>query len=163
LGAPASATQITYTNFQVVHNVNVHITCSGYIAGCTGYYGSGEFQFYNSGKLVAQTWCIDVTHDVLGPWSGNPGAANTFDVTLAQKVVGQDLSNIWDGGAVGHGHQITWTMLGEIGGLMKYGTDHINDSYEMSSAVQLAIWDLEYGVAIGTSSDSPAVQTLAAS
>jgi hypothetical protein len=150
----AASADIVYTNFQVVNNVNVHLTCSGYITGCTGYYGSGEFRFYNNGTLVAQTWCIDVTHGILG------GSQNTFTVTLAQNV-GGNLSNVWDGGAVGHGHQISWTMLGEIGGLMKYGMDNIADPL-VSSAVQLAIWSLEYGSAISTDSDNNNVDAKAA-
>jgi len=160
VASPAGATTISYTNFEVVNDVNVHIGCAGIPDCISGYYGSGQFQFYNNGHLVAQTWCIDVSHDVLGPWSSLPGPSNVFQVTLPVNNGG--ISNIRNDGGSGHGDFLSWSMLGEIGGLMKYGTDHIGDNYDVSSAVQLAIWDLEYGSAITTASDSPSVQAMAA-
>ncbi len=160
ISSAANATTITYTNFQVVNNVNVHISCAGVPDCHSGYYGSGMFNFYNNGQLVAQTWCIDVSHEIAGQWSNNPGPSNVFTVTLPVNNGG--ISNIRNDGGSGHGSFISWNMLGEIGGLMKYGMDNIAN-HDVSSAVQLAIWDLEYGNAISTSSDSPSVQNLAAS
>lgn len=154
IAVPASADQISYTSYQVVDDVNVSIVCNS-IAGCVnGYYGSGEINFFDGNTRVAQTWCVDVAHDLLG--------GGTFDVTVAaQQQQNPALSNVMDGA----GHYIAWNTLGEIGGLMQYGLqniDGINDpNHALSSAIQLAIWTLEYGANnISLQSDSASVQSL---
>jgi hypothetical protein len=170
--APASADTVSYTNFEVADNVNVTLTCNS-VPGCTsGTYGSGQVDLYNNGPEVAQVWCVDVTHDLLGPWSTSAGGTTyTFDVTSWQDQ-GGGLSNIWSGGGVNMGTQLTNTVVGEIGGLAKYGDLNINTTLlagaSTSSAIQLAIWDIEYNGgtanlagALTEVSDSTKTQTLA--
>lgn len=142
--APACA-DIQYTNFLVANDVNVTLTCNG-VPNCTsGHYGSGQIDLYdNSPTSVAQIWCVDVTHDLMGPWSSNPGGTTyVFSVTHWQNE-GGGLSNIWSGGGVGVGTELSNQVVGEIGALANYGDANINTNFYVSSAVQLAIWDIEY-------------------
>jgi hypothetical protein len=170
--APAYANTIQYTNFQVANNVNVNLTCNGLSNCTTGYYGSGQIDLYNNGSPTAQIWCVDVTHDLQGPWSSAQGATTyTFNVTPWHSE-GGGLSNIWSGGASGEGTQLTNHVVGELGALAQYGDVNINNvllsGASTSSATQLAIWDVEYnggasnlnGV-LGEASDSPQTQALA--
>ena len=171
-GAPAYANTIQYTNFLVYNDVNVTITCNT-LPNCTsGYYGSGQIDLYNSGTPTAQIWCIDVTHDLQGPWSSGPGLSTyTFNVTPWHSE-GGGLSNIWSGGAIGSGTQLTNHVVGELGALAQYGDVNINNvllsGASTSSAIQLAIWDVEYNGgasnlsgALTLASDSLPTQTLA--
>lgn len=166
--APAFA-DIQYTNFEVANDVNVTLTCNS-IANCTsGYYGSGQIDLYNnSSSPIAEIWCVDVTHDLGGPWSSSAGSGvYAFNVTHWAND-GGGLSNIWSGGAAGLGTQLTNRVVGEIGALARYGDANLNTDYNVSSAVQLAIWDVEYnkgslslGGALTETSDSSATQSLA--
>lgn len=144
---PAGATMITYDSYSVVNSVNVTIN---YPSISPGPYGSGQIDTYLGNTLVAQSWCIDVTHDLLG--------AGTWNVINAVDNAG--MSNIDNGG--GNGTLLSWQTLGEMGALAAYGNLHINDNADISSAVQLAIWSVEYGNAITVTSASPSVQALAA-
>jgi len=145
--APAKASMITYDSYSVVNNQNVLI---GYAGISPGPYGSGQINMYEGGSLVATTWCIDVTHDLQGGGQWN----------VVNAVNNNGMSNIDNGG--GNGTLLSWQTLGEIGALAAYGNLNIGSDTNLSSAVQLAIWDVEYGVAISTTSSSSAVQALAA-
>jgi hypothetical protein len=142
----ANAGLITYDSYSVVDNVNVTI---GYAGISPGPYGSGEIQFFQSGGLVATTYCIDVTHDL--------GGSGQWNVTDAVDTKG--ISNIDNAG--GQGTALSWSTLGELGALADYGVTNLNSNSNLSAAVQLAIWDVEYGSAITTTSDSANVQALA--
>jgi hypothetical protein len=144
--APASATMITYDSYSVVNNVNVTINYTGIGAGP---YGSGQIDTYLGNTLVAKSWCIDVSHDLLGS-----GVWNVIGV-----VNNAGMSNVDNGG--GNGTLLSWQTLGEMGALAAYGNLHINDNANISSAIQLAIWSVEYGSAITVTSASPSVQALA--
>ncbi|HEY1615645.1 MAG TPA: PEP-CTERM sorting domain-containing protein [Rhizomicrobium sp.] len=166
--APSAYADIQYTNFQVAYDVNVTISCTG-IAGCNnGYYGSGQINLYNnSATPVAQIWCIDVTHDLQGPWSGSPGSTTySFAVTNFANV-GGGMSNFWTGGVANVGTQLSVQTVGELGALAEYGNVNLGATNpNLSSAVQLAIWTVEYsgvpGETLTLTSDSTAVQSLAA-
>jgi hypothetical protein len=41
---------------------------------------------------------------------------------------------------------LTSTQIGEIGALADYGNAHIGDNFNVSSGVQIAIWETEYGL-----------------
>ena len=145
--APASATMINYDSYSVVNNQNVLIN---YVGISPGPYGSGQIRMYQGSDLVATTWCIDVTHDLQpsGQWK----------VIDAVNTAG--MSNIDNGG--GNGTLLSWETLGEIGALAAYGNANLGSDPNLSSAIQLAIWDVEYGSAISTLSSNPDVQALAA-
>jgi len=145
--APAGATMITYDSYSVVNSVNVLIN---YPSISPGPYGSGQIDTYLGNTLVATSWCIDVTHDLLG--------SGTWNVVNAVNNAG--MSNIDNGG--GNGTLLSWQTLGEMGALATYGNLHINDNPYISSAIQLAIWSVEYGNTITITSASPTVQALAA-
>jgi len=144
--APASATMITYDSYSVVNNVNVTINYPGIGSGP---YGSGQIDTYLGNTQVATSWCIDVTHDLL--------ASGTWNVIGVVNNAG--MSNVDNGG--GNGTLLSWQTLGEMGALATYGNLHINDNANISSAIQLAIWSVEYGSAITVTSASPSVQALA--
>jgi hypothetical protein len=145
--APASATTIFYDSYGVVNNQNVMIYYPGVSPGP---YGSGQINMYEGGNLVATTWCVDVTHDLYG--------SGQWNVTNAVNNGG--MSNVDNGG--GTGQLLSWQTLGEMGALAAYGNLNINSDPNLSSAIQLAIWDVEYGNAISTVSSNPAVQALVA-
>lgn len=146
--APAQAGIITYDSYNVVDNVNVTI---GYPGISSGPYGSGEIQFFNGGNLVATTYCIDVQHDLLG--------SGQWNVTDAVDTAG--VSNIDNAGGGPGGTLLSWSTLGELGALEEYGETNLGSNANVSAAVQLAMWDVEYGSAITTTSASSAVQALA--
>jgi hypothetical protein len=146
---PAHADMITYDSYSVVNNNNVTIN---YAAISPGPYGSGQIDSYQAGQLVAASWCIDVTHDLYG--------SGVWNVTQASEDTSTGLSNIDNGG--GNGTLLTWDTLGELGALANYGNQNLDSNPYVSSAVQLAMWDLEYGNAIATTSASAEVQALAA-
>jgi hypothetical protein len=145
--APASATLITYDSYTVVNNQNVTINYPGISPGP---YGSGQINMYQGGNLVAATWCVDVTHDLFGSGQWN----------VVNAVNNGGMSNIDNGG--GTGQLLSWQTLGEMGALAAYGNMNIGSDPNLSSAIQLAIWDVEYGAAISTTSSNPTVQALAA-
>jgi hypothetical protein len=146
--APAQAGLITYDSYAVANSVSVTI---GYAGIPPGPYGAGEIQFYQSGNRVATTFCIDVTHDLFG--------SGQWNVTDA--VDNNGVSNIDNAGGGAGGVLLSWSTLGEIGALAKYGELNLTSNPNLSAAVQLAIWDVEYGSTITTASASATVQALA--
>lgn len=144
----ANAGLISYDSYSVVDNVNVTI---GYPGISPGPYGSGQIQYYQGGNLVATTYCIDVTHDLYG--SGQWNVTNAVD--------NNGISNIDNAGGGAGGTLLSWSMLGELGALAEYGNTNLGSNPNLSAAVQLAIWDVEYGSAITTTSASATVQALA--
>jgi hypothetical protein len=146
---PAQAGMITYDSYSVIDNVNVTI---GYPGISPGPYGSGEIQYSQGGNVVATTYCIDVTHDLYG--SGEWNVTNAVD--------SNGVSNIDNAGGSGTGTLLSWSTLGELGALAEYGNTNLGSNPNLSAATQLAIWDVEYGSAITTTSASADVQKLAA-
>ncbi len=93
-------------------------------------YLAGQFTFYNGSTPVAYTWCVDVMHDI----------ANTGDFKETAPVKNGLSSNIDNGGGNGVTF-LSWATLGKMGWLAQYGDTHL----DQSSAVQIAIWEIEYG------------------
>jgi hypothetical protein len=151
MSAPqAQADQITYDHHTITHNVQADITCIS-VPDCTsGTFPAGRFNFFNGSTLVAQAWCIDITHHLL--------ASGVFNVILPVNNGG--VSNIRTDGGSGTGGFISWNTLGEMGALEAFGQQHIG-SHDVASAVQLALWMLEYGSGISIASHSASVQALA--
>jgi hypothetical protein len=141
----ASAETFTYGSYSVVNEVNVTISGSPSpsVPGFEdGYFGSGQIILNGTGADAGKyldVWCIDATHIL--QWS------DTYT------VISSGFTN--DGSASG-GSLIGSPALGEIGALVNWGDQHINTYTDVSAAVQLAIWMIEYPGATFTS-DSSAV------
>lgn len=153
---------LTYDNYGVVDNTNVQIQY--FPTGLNGIFGSGQIQLENTNldgnaNGTVSVWCVDVYHDLLVP----NGAFYVHDV-----VDNGGTSNVDNaGGAFANGSNppsgafLSWSTLGELGALGWYGQVNEGAHPNISPAVQLAIWDVEYGGNITTTSASATVQTLA--
>jgi hypothetical protein len=124
---PAFATTFDYSSYNVVNNQNVTLTGPNNFNE-TG--GSGQIDLIGTGANAGQTiavWCIDLVQELLT--SGVFTYNNPSSVTIAgtQNVA------------------MTNTQIGEIGGLINYGNANIGTGdYDFSSAIQIAIWTIEY-------------------
>jgi hypothetical protein len=119
---PVSAGTITYTSYSVYHDQTV--TLSGALVNESA--GSGQIDLFN-GATEYVTWCIDIFHFLAG-------SGTDTEYTLPSN----------NGTPVPPGVALDATTIGEIGALADYGNAHINDSFDVSSATQLAIWMIEY-------------------
>ena len=129
----ASLTTFTYgppgSGYSVVGDTNVVISGS---PGQNGTFGSGQIDLNitsgpYSGDALA-TWCIDIFDDL--------ASSGTYNVITPPFTD--------DGGNNGNGNPvINATILNEIGLLVHYGDTNISTPY-VSSAIQLAIWTVEY-------------------
>jgi len=120
-------------NYDAVNVVNpATVTITG-LVGVTAY--TGEIQLHvplpnNAGSAGwLDTWCIDIFDDLR-----DPGTFNTI------------LSQPFNDNGSGHTPQIPNTALQTIGALVDYGDANSNIG-NISAAVQLAIWQTEYGAA----------------
>jgi hypothetical protein len=95
----------------------------------------------NAGQVQA-AWCLDV-YDFL--------------TTSGTYTVGP-LTTVGSGGS---NPTLSDAQISEIGSLMVQGTASINSSTDVSAAIQLAIWKLEYGASFSYSGASSSVEGLA--
>ncbi len=129
IAGPARATQLPYTSYSVTNDQSV--TISGSVSGTVG---SGQIVLMD-GSNSYPTWCIDIYHTLLGSdtstYTEYPTSSNTP-------------GNMGVPVPPGPGTALTATQIGEIGALADYGNAHIGDNFNVSSGVQIAIWETEY-------------------
>ena len=97
--------------------------------------GSGQIDLTGSGPNAGQTlavWCVDLPVYLQTSGTFTFGSPTSFSIPLV--------------GQIGGG--LTTKQIGEIGGLMDYGNANIK-LLNVSSAVQIAIWTVEYAGAGG--------------
>jgi hypothetical protein len=142
---PAFATTFDYGSYNVVNNQDVTITGPNNFDE-TG--GSGQIDLIGTGANAGQTiavWCIDLVQTLQ-----NSGVF-TYDDPSSVTIAGTQ------------GVALTSTQIGEIGGLIAYGNANIGTGdYNFSSALQIAIWTIEYAGQGYTISGSSGAETEAA-
>jgi hypothetical protein len=119
----ASASNFTYGSYSVTNAQDVTITQPNSVSGEAGQIvlaGSGG----NTGQDIL-AWCLDVF-----TFLQSSGTYNVGPLTTA--------------GSGGSNPPLSTTQIGEIGALMAYGNAHIALSTDVSAAIQLAIWMVEY-------------------
>src|SRR5664280_1517312 len=125
----ASAAPFTYNGYTVANEQNINILTPKTISG-----GAGQVTLIagaNSGQNLL-AWCLDV-YD---------GLARSGTYTIAPLTTA---------GAGGSNPSLTTTQIGEIGALMKNGDATIGTDTDVSAAIQLAIWKVEYGASFSFS------------
>ena len=150
VGSAFASNMFDYGSYSVVNEVNVHIYGTGGTDGLptnfeAGYFGSGQIVLNGIGLNAGQqldVWCIDATHIL----------QNSFNYSVIN-------SGFNDAGGASDGAPIDTKTLGEIGALVNYGDANITQA-NVSAAVQLAIWTIEYGAGAAFDSDSNDVNTL---
>ncbi|HEY3777527.1 MAG TPA: PEP-CTERM sorting domain-containing protein [Rhizomicrobium sp.] len=129
--APAWA-DIVYTSYTYDDDAGVTVNLS---EGVGGTVDAGQFAFFNGSTNVANTWCVDIYHYI----ESSGDFAEVAPVDLAGS------SNITNG----NGMALSWDTLGQMGYLANYYDSHSGSYYK--SAVQIAIWEVEYGTSVITS------------
>src|SRR5690348_7623573 len=110
---------------------------------------AGQITLYGSGPNTGQSfiaWCMDI-YDWL-QYSG------TFTV--------KPLTTAGAPATAGTNPTLTQAQIGQIGALISYGNANINTNYNVSAAIQLAIWELEYGSSFTPDGFNSTVMALAA-
>jgi hypothetical protein len=106
---------------------------------------AGQLVLSGTGANAGQTllaWCLDYYNDLDYRGSYQVGQLN--------------------GSGSGHGNPtLTPTQIGEIGALMLNGDALINTNFNVSAAIQAAIWSIEYGRSFSLDGFSKAVKNLA--
>jgi PEP-CTERM motif len=150
----------SYDSYGVTSNTGVTISGPGngsYLPALNFGAGSGQILLSGTGANSGQTlvaWCIDVL-----TWLQPYNDSGTFTYTATTPPA--------DDGTVGSASNPATitnpTILGEIGGLVAYGDALVvpGSGTNLSAAVQLAIWSVEYGKNYSFVSGSAAVNTLA--
>jgi hypothetical protein len=126
----ARADVLTYTDVNILNKETVNI-----IAGAPGGDASaGEIQLkVGTSTLVA--WCLDLFNNLGGISPGNP-----LPITLTIS----DLATA--GSAGGNNPSLNTTQIGQIGALMANAGSVIGGpNPDASAAIQVAIWNIEYG------------------
>jgi hypothetical protein len=129
IAGPARATTLPYTSYSVTNDQNVVINGSETV-------GSGQIVLMD-GSNSYPTWCIDIYHTLLGSDTSTYTEYPTS--SYAPGNMGVPVPP-------GPGTALTATQIGEIGALADYGNAHIGDNFNVSSGVQIAIWETEYGL-----------------
>ena len=126
---------VTLYNGQTVNGLTVGPHSSG-LAGeivLTNGVGTGSL----AGLTSLATWCLDIFHDIyLGyayTWTVQPIVTG---VLVAPPLGNPPLSTVG----------LDAAQIREIGALMQYGQTAANLSGDGSAAIQLAIWEIEYGL-----------------
>jgi hypothetical protein len=136
----ASAATFQYSSYSLTNGQDISIYSPTHAFGEAGgitLIGSGA----NAGQDIL-AWCLDV-YDSLD----NSGHYSIGSLTNA--------------GVGGSNPSLSNTQIGEIGSLIEHGDAIINSSYNVSAAIQVAIWDIEYGRSFGYNGISSAVTDLA--
>ncbi len=164
LGAGATesawANQLHYTNYSVPNYALGSINYGNGYVNDQGDVEVGQIQI--SGGNVPGTidiWCVDVYHDLQGSYYFNEttpvfshGMATNIDNAGGAFIANPNLYL---------GAMMSEQKVGELGALAYYGNANASNS-NISSAVQLAIWDLEYGSNLVASTNNATVNTYAA-
>ena len=138
----ASAATFTYNGYTVANEQNINILTPNIISG-----GAGQVTLIGSGAADAgknlQVWCLDIFTYLLG--------SDTYTVgSLTTAGAGGSSSN----------PTLTTQQIGEIGALVVNGNSLIatpGRSNDISAAIQLAIWKVEYTNFTYTGLDSGAI------
>jgi hypothetical protein len=136
----ASAATFTYSSYSVANPQNITILTPNNVVGAAGQItlvGSGA----NAGETL-QAWCLDVFTYLTG--------SSTYQI-----------SSLTTAGAGSPNPSLTTTQIAQIGALMVNGNALINTATDVSAAIQLAIWQTEYGGSFTYSGVSSAVTNLA--
>jgi hypothetical protein len=142
----ASAATFTYSSYSVTNEQDITILTPNSISG-----GAGQIKLIGSGANAGVVtndgadilaWCLNIY-----TYLANSGTYTVGTLTTA--------------GTGGSNPTLTTTQIGEIGALMLNGDAIINSSTNVSAAIQLAIWKIEYGNTFTSSGLSSAVTTLA--
>jgi len=136
----ACASTFTYSSYSVANPQNITILTPNNVVGAAGQItlvGSGA----NAGQTL-QAWCLDVFTYLAG--------SQTYQI-----------SSLTTAGAGSPNPALTSTQIAQIGALMANGSALINTSTNVSAAIQLAIWQTEYGSSFTFSGLSSAVSNLA--
>ncbi len=136
----ASASTFTYGSYSVVNEQNITILTPNDISG-----GMGGINLIGSGPNAGQNilaWCLDIYTYLTGA-----GTYQIGPLTIAGSGDGNPA--------------LTNTQIGQIGSLMAHGQAIINTTYDASAAIQLAIWETEYGNSFTYSGVSSDVSSLA--
>jgi len=139
----ASAATFQYSGYSVTNPQNITVT--------SPFSGSGQM-----GQIVLQG---------AGPNSGQSFLAWCLDVSVYMQNSGTyQINPLTTAGAGGPNPPLSSLQIGEIGSLMVNGNALIKTSSDtnVSAAVQLAIWLVEYGSSFKFTNVSSAVTTLAA-
>jgi hypothetical protein len=129
----ADAGTITYSSYGF-SGENVHITDT--LLGVYNEYGGAGLITLN-GASVISGYCVDISDWLLNAGTYHTGVNPSFDPNLS------GVSSI-----TGH------SKIADIGALMLDGSN--------AAAVQLAIWETEYGAAVTITPDDAGLQTVAA-
>jgi hypothetical protein len=119
----ASANTFEYSSYSVANEQTIQILTPNNIYG-----GIGQVVLNGSGPNAGQqlpVWCLDVYEYLTG--------SGMYDV--------QPLTTAGSGGA---NPSLSSLQINEIGSLMVHGDALIHTSYDVSAAIQLAIWQVEY-------------------
>jgi hypothetical protein len=133
----ASAGTLNYTSYGVTNAQNVHITDPA-LGVNNEYGGAGQIVLYNGSTPVFEAWCVDIQD-----WLSVSG---TYTTGSSPSSAG--LSPPADR---------------EIGALIyAYNTNaSVNSVYNASAAIQLAIWQIDYGSGLLLNPDNSALTALA--
>jgi|SRR5665213_1704128 len=120
----ASAATFTYSSYDVTNEQNISISAPNSISG-----GAGQIVLIGSGANVGQTilaYCLNIYTYLQG--------AGTYQI-----------GPLTTAGSGSPNPALTNTQISEIGSLIVNGNALISTSHDVSAAVQLAIWEVEYG------------------
>ena len=116
--APAFAEPITYASYSVLNNQS--ITLSDPALGINEAGGSGQISLNGTNSIggMLRTWCIDIAHMLQSSGSFTTGTFLSGDLGT------------------------------QINALITHGTAQLDQDPNASSALQVAIWKVEYGSAL---------------
>jgi len=137
----AGAATFQYGSYDLTNEQNIHIT-SPFTADA----GLGQIVLHGSGPNAGQTilaWCLDIYNDLQ-----SSGTYTVQPITTA--------------GTGGSNPPLTTTQIGQIGALVSHGNALISTDFNVSAAVQLALWEIEYS-SFNSNGVNPTVAALAAS
>jgi hypothetical protein len=135
---PVYAESFTYNGAGLVNGQDISIRSpirAGSEAGGIILNGSGP----NAGQQIL-AWCLDLYNDL-----------NNRGTYLIEPLTGA--------GSGGRNPTLSQQQIGEIGALMAYGDTHLYET-NVSAAIQIAIWTVEYGSSFVYSGISNALATL---
>jgi phospholipase/lecithinase/hemolysin len=120
----ASATTFQYSGYTVANEQYISISSPNNVAG-----GAGQITLYGSGPNLGQSilaYCLDI-----------------FDYLKSSSTY--QVGSLTAAGSGGSNPTLTPAQINEIGALIGNGNALIGTNSDVSAAVQLAIWEVEYG------------------
>ncbi len=121
----ATAATFTYSGYSVTNEQNISISAPNHISG-----GAGQITLIGSGANAGEdifAYCMDIYTYLAGSGTYQIGPLTTAGTGSPNPT-------------------LTNTQIGQIGALIVNGSALINSSFDVSAAIQLAIWKVEYGV-----------------